>query len=468
MHRRPLPFFFCLALSLSGCATYREQPVDLAAFDAQWRSRHQQGDAVAAFARELYERGAAVPARLTLADGIDLAEAEMLTLLWNPTLRQARAQAGIAAAEAGEAGALDAPEIGFDALHALESMAKPWTLAAAVSFTLPLSGRLGLQRTHAERLAQAERERLLTQEWSTLAVLRDAWIAWSAVSLEQLQAKAFAEEVAQLDAIAARLGAAGELSGIAARAVRIAGLRAGFTAKELAAEAERQRLGLLALMGLAPDAPLTLHPALRLGDDLMQRLGDEQVPDDPRLREALAAHQVAEARLRLEIRRQYPDVKLGLGFEDDRGDQSLGPVIGFSIPLWNTNAQAIAGADATRAATAEQITAAHAAALHDRAQARVVLVDRRTRLAEMEHALVPLIDAQLADSRRLAGLGDLDVALLLEVFDAVWTCKRDLVRLRADLALAHNRLIALALPGWMTSKNQSTAEDAQRAEDAKL
>lgn len=385
-------------------------------------------------------------------------------LVWNPSLRQARAQAGIAAAEAVHAGAFAAPELEVDALHALESVANPWKLAGALSVSLPLSGRLGLQRSHAQRVAEADRQGLLTQEWSTLAVLRDAWIAWSAVTVEQLQASAFVDEVAHLESLAARLRDAGELSAVAARAVRIAGLRAKFTAQELAAEAQRQRLALLALMGLAPDAPLTFHPALRLGDDLMQRLGDAQVPDDPRLRVAMAAHQVAEAKLRLEVRRQYPDLRLGLGFEDDRGDQSLGPVLGFSIPLWNTNAQAIAGADATRAAAIEQVTAAYTAALFDRAQARVVLNDRRARLAEMEATLVPLVDAQLSDTRRLATLGDLDVALLLEVFDATWTCKRDLVHLRADLAQAHNRLIALALPGWMGAKNELTAEDAERAE----
>lgn len=473
MLRRPLPTILSLAAlglatwGLSGCATYREQPVDLAAFDAQWRTRHQQGTAVTTFARDLHERGAAVPVHIALDDGIDLGEAEVLTLVWNPALRQARAQAGITAAEAPHAGTLEAPEVELDALHALESVANPWKLAGALSVSLPLSGRLGLQRAHAQRLAEAERAALLTQEWSTLAVLREAWIAWSAVTVEQLQASAFAEEVARLETVAARLRDAGELSGVAARAVRIAGLRATLTARELTAEAERQRLGLLALIGLAPNAPLTLHPTLRLGDDLMQRLGDQQIPDDPRLRVALAAHQVAEARLRLEVRRQYPDLRLGLGFEDDRGDQSLGPVIGFSLPLWNTNAQAIAGADATRAMTTEQITAAYAAALFDRAQARVVLDDRRARLAEIEATLVPLVDAQLVDTHRLAGLGDLDVALLLEVFDAAWQCKRDLVRLRADLALAHNRLIALALPGWMTTKNESTTEDAERAEDVK-
>lgn len=73
MPSRPLSIILSLAaLCLSGCATYREQPVDLVAFDAQWRTRHHQGDVVAAFARDLHERGAAVPLRFSLDDGIDL------------------------------------------------------------------------------------------------------------------------------------------------------------------------------------------------------------------------------------------------------------------------------------------------------------------------------------------------------------------------------------------------------------
>lgn len=453
------------ALCASGCATYRERPVDLAEVDAAWRARHQHGETVATFARTLEDHGAVVPARIALDDGVDLAEAEMLVLLWNPVLRTARAQAGISGAEAEYAGRLDAPEIGIDALHALESMANPWKLAGSLSLTLPLSGRLGLEREHAHRIAQAERVALMTQEWSTLAVLRDAWIAWSAVSVERLQAVAFADDVARLDATAERLRAAGELSVVAARAIRITSLHAALQAQELTGEAERQRLGLLAMMGLAPTAPLALHPALRLTDDLMQRLGDHQLDDDPRLRAALAAHQVAEAKLRLEVRRQYPDLRLGLGYEDDRGDRSLGPVVGFTLPLWNTNAGTIAAAEAGREATSAEVEAAYTAALHDRAQARVVIDDRRARLAAMERSLVPLIDAQLRDAQRLADLGELDVALLLEVLDSAWTTRRDLVRLRADLAVAHNRLVALALPRWMTATHVRTDASATGAGD---
>jgi outer membrane protein TolC len=449
---------------VTGCASYREQPVDLAAIDADWRSRPQQQESLSAFARELHERGAAVPTRIALEDGIDLGEAEILALVWNPTLRQARAQAGISAAEAEEAGRFADPDFSLDALRALESVANPWKLAGALSVTLPLSGRLGLERARAHQLSVAKQQDLMAREWSTLAVVREAWIAWSAVAVEAVQAAALRDDLAALVPHAERLRDAGEISQVAARAVLIAHQRATLVQRELAAEDARQRLGLLALLGLTPDAAFLLHPTLRLSDDLMSRLGAVTPTDDPRLRTALAAYQVAEATLRLEVRRQYPDLRLGLAYENDRGDRSLGPVLGFSLPLWNANAQAIASADAARQASLAEVSAAYAAAVHDRAQARIVLADRRERLATEEQTLVPLIDAQLADCKRLAGLGELDVALLLEVFDAAWTCKRDLVRLRADLGMAHNRLIALTLPGWMTIQDHGTATGAERTE----
>jgi outer membrane protein TolC len=447
------------ALVLGGCASYRPQPVDLAAFDAQWRNRPHQGGTIAAFAEDLERRGALAPLRLSLDDGVDLAEAEVLALLWNPGLRQARAAAGVPIATAAHAGTWAAPELGIDALHALDSVARPWTLASALSITLPLSGRLGLEREHAAQVAAGARLDLLAREWSTLAALRDAWLTWSALSVEQLQAATLRDDLAALADHAARLAAAGELSVVAARTVRVAAVQADDAARARAGEAALQRLGLLALLGLAPEAHLVLHPTLRLDEALMQRLGDDALWQDPRLRQAIAEHRISEARLRWEVRRQYPDLRLGLAIEDDRGDRALGPVLGLSLPLWQTQAGPIAEAEAARQASAAAIEADYVTAVSERAQARLALEDRRTRLAHLEQALVPLIDAQLADSRRQAELGDLDVALMLEVLDRAAACRRELVRLRAELALAHNRLLAMTLPHWMSDQVANAQEE---------
>ena len=297
---------------------------------------------------------------------------------------------------------------------------------------------------------------------SLLALLRDAWITWSATRDQHALAATFANEAAALADIAERLHAAGELSVVAARAVRIAALRAAMRSNELDAAAEAHELGVRALLGLTPDAPVTLRPTLVLPADLRARLATPAITDDdPRLRTQLARHQAAEARLRLEIRRQYPDLTIGLSAENDRGDRSFGPTLGFTIPLWNANARGIAGADAERAAVAADLEAAWAAAVHDQAQAQVVLADRTARLDDLDHGLIPLIDAQLADTRRLTALGDVDTALMLGVLDTAWQCKSELVLLRAGQAHAENRLIALALPAWLVGDVQKTDPAAE-------
>lgn len=477
MSIRPTHLLIVCAAALvvaPGCATYREQPVDLAAWDAAWHGRDPFAAPVSAFAQRLSTRGAALPARIDPADGLDLAEAEVVALVFNPTLHAARLRAGVADADARTAGRWDDPAFSFSALRAVESVAKPWTLLGGLSLSLPLSGRLGLEREHAERVVAASRLDVAAQEWALLAVLRDTWVAWSAAREQHALAASFAGEADALAGIAERLHQAGELSVIAARAIRIAALRAGQRSSELDATAQAQELALRALLGLAPDAPVTLRPTLTLPADLRARVDlPSPATDDPALRAQLARHQSAEARLRLEIRKQYPDLNLGISVEDDRGERSLGPSLGFTIPLWNGNVRGIANADAERSAIAADLEAAWAAAVHDRAQAQVVLADRTARLDALDRTLVPLVDAQLADAKRLAGLGDIDTALLLDVLDTAWRCKSELIALRAGQAQAENRLIALALPGWLVADEQKpdsqktgpTVEGAQGAEE---
>ncbi len=62
----------------------------------------------------------------------------------------------------------------------------------------------------------------------------------------------------------------------------------------------------------------------------------------PAIRRRAAEYEVAEASLRLEVRRQYPDIQLGpaLGMEDGQGRGG----VGFSVPLpiLNANRRGIA------------------------------------------------------------------------------------------------------------------------------
>jgi outer membrane protein, heavy metal efflux system len=445
--------------ALSGCSTYRAQPVDLTAFQQTLLARSLDDVSVAAFAEQLRQRGADVPANVTLSDGLDLAEAELLTLVFNPTLHAARVRAGAATINASMAGLWDDPTIGVDVLRALEGGPNPWTVLSGVSLSVPISGRLGLAKIHAQQLAEVDRVALATTEWAQMTVLRDAWVTWSVTTEEQRMTAQFAAEARALVTIAEQLQAAGELSVIAARAIRIAAEQAQLQASELEANAMMQAMGIRALIGLLPQAPVQLNPSLMLSPDRRLQLAQTQaqnVNNTAAVRLGLARYQVAEAELRLEVRRQYPDLQLGLAFENDRGERSFGPSFGFTIPLWNGNQRAIARTQTERAAQAADIQAAYIAAMFDRSQATQALMDRTNRLKQLQTTMVPLVDAQVADVRRLAQLGDLEVPLVLQVLESAWQTKRAVVFLQAEQTKAENRLLALNIPAWLLNDVSAT------------
>ena len=66
------------------------------------------------------------------------------------------------------------------------------------------------------------------------------------------------------------------------------------------------------------------------------------------IREALARYQAAEARLRLEVARQYPDITLSPGFLWDQGDLVWSVGAAILAPLFDINQGPIGEAEAAR------------------------------------------------------------------------------------------------------------------------
>ena len=81
----------------------------------------------------------------------------------------------------------------------------------------------------------------------------------------------------------------------------------------------------------------------------------------PEVLGALADYAVAEAALKLEIARQYPDLKLSNGFLWDQGDKKWQlPGLGMELPVFHRNQGAIAEALAKRKAAAARLVSAQA------------------------------------------------------------------------------------------------------------
>lgn len=405
----------------AGCQSYAPRPIDLSEVREAIRDR----PALAAAAIGRHDDSAAAPEhRLRLR----LDEAEQVALLFNPRLRTVRLAAGVEAAAAAEAGRWQDPTISLDLIRFVELADEPWVVAGMIGFTLPLSGRLSAERELAEANASAAIADALDAEWRTRMELRRLWASWSAAGR---RAALFAAHLDRFDGVVAatdRLVERGELGRAEGRLLRIDRGRRSVEQLRAAAEAELLAQRILALLGLAPEAPVAFEPDLSVDEpaapphaEALAAAAERQ----PRVRASRLRHDSAERALALEIRKQWPDLHLGGGAQSDEG--RTGMLLGFSlpIPVLNGNRQGIAVARAAR-----ELSAAEFAAAYEAASAEIAAALARIRHAAEERTLVrgtlvPLADAQWEDARRLVELGSFDAVFLIDSLDA---------RLAAELA----------------------------------
>lgn len=434
---------------LAACQRYAPEPLELGDHRANVERRDPAGPDVVAYAQRLNAAAAAKPYDVT--DGLSLREAEAVALFYNPQLRVARLRARVPRVGAARAGRWTDPELAIDGERIIESVAHPWVLAGTLNLTLPLSGRLGVQRQRALAEATAAELRAMAEERRVLAELAAEWADWSAATERVALATRVVADLDALAAHAAKIRQAGELGPLDERLFRIERVSQAAKLRGHAAHARQAELALKARLGLAPSAGVTFVPELGVGAVLRRdQKGDgsggdlaARVAGHPRARAAEAEYAVAERALELAVREQYPDLRIGGGFGTDEGVERIPFGAALPLPLFNGNRGAIAEAraarDASRAAAEgeyEQLLAEAAAAESRREAARA-------QLDFLEKELAPLADQQLADARRLAGLGEFDALVLLESIKSAHDAKLAILDARVNVTLAAARLDAL-------------------------
>lgn len=432
---------------LGGCRAYEPRPLDLDAHREALDARLGEVEAVATFAERLDSLGVAVPERFDPADGLTLAEGEAVAMLFNPGLRVARLDAGVARAERGTAGLWEDPVFGFDGAEIL-SPASPFEFGLTLGLTLPVSGRLEAEKARAGAALEAELRRVEDAEWNVRARLRRTWAAWS---VAQERAALLGTVVGQVDravSIAERLEEAGELTRVEARLLRIERTKQNAGLIGARFDEASARLELLALMGLPPETPVVLVPGLPgvwegpTGDAIGRLIGS-----NTSLAVHRAAYMEAEERLRVEIRKQYPDITIGPGYGSEDNDDRL--LLGFSIPVpvLNANRGGIARAEAERERARAAAEGAFEALRGEWAHAVARLEASRAQRIAFENGVAPMLDEQAAEVDELMALGEVNTLLLLETVTGGLDAKSRLLGLRLDEAVAGVELCRLMGPG---------------------
>lgn len=337
------------AVSLAACAHYAPAPPHPEAFPAAFD------------ARRLEERPA--------WSGADLLAA---ALARNPQVAEARAKYEVAVAAARTARLSPGLTLTLTAEYADE---KPhWGGGAAAEIPLDINGRRGARMTTADlqalrawydygEAAWAVRTALTKARVELESARAEAGLAERAVALrrerlERLERRVAAGEDERVLALTAQ----GELAAAERKLAAARGREAGAA------------VALAKALGVGPDAVrgLAFAPAAEIPplDGLPAWRGDAALSRSDVLR-AIADYDMAEAALRLEVAKQYPEVRIGPGYMYDHGVNKLPFSLALVLPTYDLNQRAIAQAEAARAAAGRslELTQANALAAVDTAAA---------------------------------------------------------------------------------------------------
>ena len=138
------------------------------------------------------------------------------------------------------------------------------------------------------------------------------------------------------------------------------------------------------------------------------------LPESPELLTLHAVHRTAEADLRLQVRRQYPDLQVGANFEREMGVDRIGIPLGFQIPLPFANRRGIASADVerTRARSAYALAARRRVVTCRGALER--LVERAGQWEQTRAELGPALERLRAVTERSLGAGAVELDRVLQ------------------------------------------------------
>jgi hypothetical protein len=463
IRRFVLLFMACLA----GCHRYDPAPLKLSNYAQRWQQTTLDIEPVRAFAETLRRSAVVDPGPFDLSDGVALHEAEALALHFNPRLQAARAAAQIPLASAENAGWWPDPQFEAEILRFTDRVGRhqgrdrgepqgfiedPWLIGGSLRITIPISGRLAVEQDLEWSHHGAVWCDAIVLEWQVVTALRNAWFEWSAASERVAVAQAYLEQFENIANIAGELATAGELQPTDARVLRIEAARQRTALMELRGAVEQVRFQILAHLGVSPETALVLTRSAEIAAIAyaQEERTTQIIAAHPKIKAAQAEYAVTEQALRLEIRKQYPDVDVGPSFSFDEGFYRGGFGIGVPIPLWNRNRQGIAEAVAARQAARLHTEAEVQSALAQLARLEAQLKRATERRSHLESQVAPIVDQQVEDSRTLLNLGEIDVLVLRDAVTSSLTTKLSILAAIAAEARAANELAQMLSPRWMT------------------
>lgn len=335
---------------LAGCAQYKDRPIVPAETAGALESRRLDDPRLARFI-EAASPGAGTEWNL---DTLTLA-----SLYFHPEMELSFAKLGVAEAAVLTAKQRPNPILSLlPAYNTTVSSPSPWTIGAAISLLVDVSGQRTARIAQSENIVEAARQDLTTASWQVRGQVRSALLTmWAAKGrLELINQRATTQE--EFVGVLERRFTVGEATALDVSRERINLNQFRLMAAEASRQAAEARAKLASAIGIPVSALAGIEPSLSAFDrPVTQALIDSA--SRPELRRAalttrsdvlglLSEYNAAQAALRLEIAKQYPNLTLGPGYTYDQGENKYSFDLSGELPLLNQNSGPIAEMTAKR------------------------------------------------------------------------------------------------------------------------
>ena len=405
---------FGLLAALVGCRAYEPSTVDWTAECETWLKKGE----------------------LKFASLDDVAR---VAVVGNRQLNQLRLKRASSEKAARATGWWDDPEVDVDLLRVINPTENPVAGGVSLSLTLPLSGVKGLERKTAEAYSAADAADIIAAEREAAVAARSAAVRFLSAGETVRTLRAFDAELRVVSALSAakRLSEVGELSKTEAASARLRQHQRLHRLLEAEREGDDAERTLRQLIGVAPDVKLTFErTGLWTSDIVVSNMTEKMTPLDyvrhPKVQAALCRLKGGEAALETEIRRQYPDLKIGPAYSREEGLDRLGLVAGVTLPLWNRNRKGIAEAEGARDEAKQEAVRIWREIMLEAAAARRTLERLKTHPSPPTHAI--------ADADALFDVGEITPLDYLVVREELLDGELAEITWRRDLRLAEENL----------------------------
>lgn len=476
MLRSYLVIGMAVLLFVPGCASYREKPLVSEAIIEQMEVSRREP-----------ESAAGGPA----AGAVSFVQAAAWMKAQGPDVREAVAAYETALARAGQKTPLPnpgleiGPQFGFGPD---QSAVNRWAPFGSIGFAIPLGRRLKRQDELNRALAEVARVEALARHRELYLELRERYTEL-VLARQRLstQAKLVEDGKRALETTRRQLEA-GQATALDVNALDLE--LAQSQSAELAAQQETAKLAaeLSRITGAKnthfeqlPDDALPLQPDHPPSIEELKALLIRQHGQLARLR---AKYGAAERGLRLEVSKQFPDLRIGPSFSNESGEKRTvtGLALGLDLPLFDRNQQSIAEAGKHREEVRIQYESAANRALADLEAALAGLALARERAQLLKSRALPLAEAQIKLARKAVDAGDADGLrvidaershrrMLLETSSAEWDERRAWVALEravgCPLLRFSGEAAAPEAPVLLQVPEQSKTEDVQEKEAPK-